>query len=426
MVRSLAAKQSPRLELETMKVNEAEARQAEARANYLPRVTATARYVRLSDFTPPTLGSSGSLVGTLDAPGTPSPRSVALAPFSFPNILNQYFLQASIVIPLSDYVLRIHQGYRANTAALEAREHERKAVLNTVQVEAEIAYYRWVLARRAITVAEASLANQKAHLVDARSLETANLAPRAEVLRVEAEVAAAEQGLEQARNLAALAEADLRVRIGIEAPRPLEPEAALPEAEVLPDSEPLIKQAQLVRPEMRAIAPWQSSLEAAERVTRAAMLPQASAFADVTVANPNPRYVPQADKWLPTWQVGAQLTWSPSEAWQASRAGDAAASRRSQLETQRRMLADGIRMEVTRAWLDAKTADAAIGTGRAQRAAAEESYRSIREAYRAGKANATAVLDVETALSRARLAVVSAEVEAAIARARLRLASGAM
>jgi outer membrane protein len=425
-VRSLAVQSSARLKVERAKVDEAHARTQESWTGYLPRLHVNARYVRLSDFDPPTIGGGGSLVGTRDTPGTVNPTSVALAPVSFPNILNQYTLQAQIVIPLSDYVLRIHEGYKAQRYLEEARGFEAKAAAQMVKAEAEVAFYNWFRAKGAVEVAQKALADQEAHLVDAKSLELAAMVPHSDVLRVQAELAGTRQALTHAESLLTMSEADLRVRLGFS------PDAALTSSESINEAigahqgtvQELVARSYTQRAELLALGPSQDALHASARSARALQLPQVSAFADATMANPNARSVPQSQTWLGTWALGAQLTWSPTDALTSVRRGQAEDARAAQVEAQRRQLKEGILLEVTRAVTDMREAEAANGNAAVQVQAAEEAYRSIRDAYRSGKATATSVLDAEFALSRARLGVLSAHVDAHIARARMRLAVG--
>src|SRR4051794_34922833 len=91
----------------------ASARVDQAGVGYIPRVGLTARYTRLSDFTPPSLGGSsqGSRTGTPPPPSTTTPPT-ALPPgtplfpialdFSFPLVLDNYLTQATIAVPISD------------------------------------------------------------------------------------------------------------------------------------------------------------------------------------------------------------------------------------------------------------------------------------------------------------------------------------
>src|SRR5262249_12440513 len=83
---------------------EAAARVDEAWAQFLPRLTGTGRYSRLSTLTP--FAISGSIVATPAPAGTPNPTPTVAENVSFPPVLDNYLLQASFTLPISDYFLR--------------------------------------------------------------------------------------------------------------------------------------------------------------------------------------------------------------------------------------------------------------------------------------------------------------------------------
>src|SRR6185312_2080712 len=88
---------------------------------FLPRVSLSATYTRLSDFTPSPLFPF-SLAAT-DAPaGTASPPSVSTGPVSIAPILDIYALDATLTVPITDYFLRLPRGLEAAKRGREAAE----------------------------------------------------------------------------------------------------------------------------------------------------------------------------------------------------------------------------------------------------------------------------------------------------------------
>src|SRR5262249_7088643 len=88
---------------------------------FAPRLTGTARYARLSDFLMPAIGGeSGTLVGTMAPPGTTNPQTVSLPVLRFTNVLDNYYFSANLLVPVTDYFLRINYGYHAATKNEEA------------------------------------------------------------------------------------------------------------------------------------------------------------------------------------------------------------------------------------------------------------------------------------------------------------------
>jgi hypothetical protein len=90
----------------------AEARVDQASAAYLPRLNLSARYTRSSDLTAPRCFPFA--IAATDAPaGTVSPATASTGPVSIAPILDNYSLDATLTLPLSDYVLRLARGLEA-------------------------------------------------------------------------------------------------------------------------------------------------------------------------------------------------------------------------------------------------------------------------------------------------------------------------
>ena len=183
----------------------AEARVAQAAAGFVPRFSLSARLARLSAIPPNTVGN---IVGTLEPgpvsvtcpsmPGMSAGQQVSCnlggrsVPLTFASVPHQYSLQASISIPLSDYALRLSQNYSAASHAETAARHTEIAAGLKAERDAQVIFYNWVRARGGTVVAEQALATAQQHLKDARSAVDAGTVSRADVLRVESQVAQSE------------------------------------------------------------------------------------------------------------------------------------------------------------------------------------------------------------------------------------------
>ncbi len=395
--------------------------------NYLPRVGLTARYTRLSNFTPPSLtGGGGGLVGTQDPPGTPNPKSVALPSFTFPLVLDNYLTQATIAIPISDYLLRIGKAYSASTMSEEAARFDVVAARAKSYADGKVAYYTWLRARGAIGVSDESLAVARAHQKDAENQFAVGNASKADVLRSQTQVAAAELALERAKSGAALTERQIRIAIHGKEDDVLTPgdslDGSLPAQQATLRT--LIAEAEAARPEIKSI---DKSAEAARKladVSRAGKYPVLAGFGDVTYANPNQRLFPQTPTWFPTWSVGAQVTWSPNDVIAAGAAGSDAEARAAALDAQKAATRDGVELEVTQAYQAIIEGDAAITSTQRQLASAVEGYRVARELFNNGRGTATTLIDAEIVLAQTRFEHLNARVDARIARIRLDHALG--
>lgn len=424
-VAARAAKTSYSAKAAEESLRSAAARVDQAWSQFLPRLTGTARYTRLSSFVPPNLGE-GSIVGTPAPPGTLNPSPTAAVAFSFPLVLNNYLLQVGIVVPISDYFLRIGQGYSAATHAEEAAKQDVLAVRAKSASDGKVAFYNWLRARGANVVAEQALADQKTHLQDAHNQFSVGYASKADVLRAQTAVAAAELAVARAKNLAELLEKQVRIAVHARDEEVLSPGEKLEGAPpaVLGSQKEFVAEAHAKRPEIRSIdANAQAALRQA-RAQRGAAWPSIAGFGNVIYANPNPRRFPQSEEWFPTWEAGAQLTWSPNDVLLGGAGAGDFEARAHALVAQKNVVRDGVELEVVQATQSVKEADVAIETSDRELASAQEAYRVARELFRNGKITSTTLTDAETELTRARLDALNAAVDARIARVKLEHATG--
>ena len=414
----------------------AAARLDEAWATFLPRLSAVGKYTRLSNFTPPTIFNTGGggLVATNATPGpggvlgaNPTLVEIPGSAFSFPFfVLDNWLLQGTITVPISDYLLRTDQNYTAATSSRDAARWDIVTARAVSEANGRIAYYTWLNARGAVVVAVQALNDQKTHLKDARNQFAAGNASKADVLRAETAVASADLTLERARNLAELSEKQLRV--AMHAP---EGEALLPgenlDSPVVPvqgNVKQMAIEALSSRPEVRSA---DANAEAAHQQAAAAKAqrwPVVSAFGDGILGNPNPRYIPPTNVWNSTWDVGAQVTWSPNDVLTANGNVRDIESRVAAIESNKNVTRDNIEIEVTQMLEQVHEADFSIESSTRELASATEAYRVQRELFNNGRGTSTTLADAESDLTRARLDLLNAKVSARTARIRLEHALG--
>jgi outer membrane protein TolC len=423
----------------TAKANEealkgAAARVDEAWAAFLPRLSGVAKYTRLSNFTPPNFGNIVAVGPTVPAgpitQGPPGNQTLTTPlqafPFAFPILVDNWLLQATITVPISDYFARIDQNYTAATRSEEAARWDLAGARATSDANGRVTYFTWLRARGAVIVAIQALNDQKTHLRDARNQFAVGNASRADVLRAETAVSSAELALEQAKNLADLSEKQLRVAIHVGDDAAVAPGEDM-EARLTPVQggvSQLIAEALAARPEVRSADANAESARQQAAVAKAGRYPSLSAFADGIYSNPNPRYFPPTNLWFPTWDVGAQITWSPNDVLAANGAATDAESRVAVIVANKNNVRDGIEVEVTQAWQNARQADFGIESSTRELTSAQEAYRVARELFNNGRGTSTTLTDAETDLTRARLDLLNAKADARIARIRLEHALG--
>jgi outer membrane protein len=420
----------------TAKANEETLRGAaalvdQALASFLPRLSGTAKYTRLSKFTPPSI-SFLTPAQAADLPGGPTGPLAGLAQgFAFPLVLDNYLLQASINVPISDYLVRLDQAYTAATASVDAARWDVVGARAVSSANGRVAYYTWLRARGGVIVAVQALNDQKTHLRDARNQFTVGNASKADVLRAETAAAAAEYALEQAKNLADLSEKQLRVAIHVPEGTPLAPGEDL-DAPVVPvqgNVQALTVEAMAARPEIKSADANAESMRKQADIARAGRWPNLSAFGDAIYADPNPRYFPQRTAtqgpiWFPTWDVGAQLTWSPNDVLVNGASAADLDSKAANIEANKNVVRDNIDVEVTQTLQAVRLADFGIDSSTRELASAEEAYRVARELFNNGRGTSTTLTDAETDLTRARLDLLNSKADARIARIQLEHAVG--
>ncbi|HSO00075.1 MAG TPA: TolC family protein, partial [Candidatus Nanopelagicales bacterium] len=354
---------------------------------------------------------------------------VAIAPqrIVFPVITNNWQLAVSLSVPISDYVLRLSQSYSASVHAQNAKKLEVQAQGLQVAADAKIAFYNWVLARGNVVVTAESVAQARAHLEDARLTFEVGRISRADVLGLEAQVAAAEQAAVQTEAFLMIAEEQLRQALGSKPDQRMEigidvfgaPPA--PPADAL---QALQQEALRRRLEIRALDETIYSLKEVESVTAAGYLPRVDATANLLYANPNPRVFPQTQEFRATWDAGVRLTWVLNDTIGNIPAMEAARARTAQIQEQKNLLRDGLRLEVASAYSDLLKASSQIDASERQLVAALEAMRVRTELFRAGRATSTDLIDAENRVTQARLQRINARVGLLAARTRLEHAVG--
>jgi outer membrane protein len=384
----------------------------QALVGFFPRVSVSASYTRLSNLTLPDI-----VFGGVTIPGDKL----------FPVLVNNGAFTASVAVPVSDYVLRLAQGYAAASHNEKSARLAADAESLQAAADARIAYFNWVRARGAVVVAAEAVEQSRTHVEDAKKAFNVGLASKADVLRIDAQLAAAQQSHAEALAFSAVADEQLRIVLGAPPDRVLEigadvmNDAGAPPGESL---QALQDQAMERRLEIRALDETIYSLKSVESLTKAGYAPRIDAFGDATYANPNQRVVPPAQIWTGTWDLGVRLSWTLNDTFTTIGAAAEAKARVASVNEQKGSLRDGLRIEVASAYADALKAPPTIEAADRGMVSAEESLRVRRELFRNGKATSSELVDAEAELTRARLRRLDAHVGQLVARARLDHAIG--
>jgi len=297
-----------------------------------------------------------------------------------------------------------------------------------VQTNAKLTYYGWLRARLQAEVAAQAVLQARQHLEDVRVAFRADKVAKADVLRVESQLADAELTQAKARNLVAYTATQLAIvmhatpggelTVGEDVLQPLTSAAPIPSIAALTD------EATDNRPEMHALAASAEAQRQQAAGARGAGMPQLVLVASSSHSNPSSRVFPQTDTFTSTWALGVQASISPNDIATGLLNGKAYDARAACTEAQRRALRDSLAIEVAQAVQDIANADAAVDSTARGLAAAEEGYRVRRLLFLAGRATSVELTDAETELTRARQATLDARVDQRVSRERFQHAVG--
>jgi outer membrane protein TolC len=417
----------------------AAARVDEAWAAFLPRLSGVASYTRLSPLMPPNLFGSAPALPNVKLPKNPPEPAFdtfytnAWVPFynglrdaSFPIFVNNWLLQATLTVPISDYFLRITQNYSAATQSRDAARFDQIAARANSAADGRVAFYSWLGARGSVIVAVQALNDQKSHLALAKNQFDVGQASKSDVLRAQTNMTNAELQVVHAQNLADLSEKQMRVAMHAKDGETFTPGESLEVNPTPLEGNPraLIDEALSSRMEIRSIDANAAAAREQAKVGVAGELPVVTGVGDAIYANPNQRLIPPVQEWFPTWDVGVRITWSPNDTLTGSANVADLKARARQLEAQKGTIRDNIELEVTQAFQNVREFDVSLTAAKTELESAQEAYRVTKELFNNGRATSTTLTDSETELTRSRLDLLTAQVNARTARVRLEHALG--
>ena len=303
--------------------------------------------------------------------------------------------------------------------AAEARltRADQETVFGVVQ-----AYYGLLLAMKQQQSAEQTLQTAQATMTDAQNRFHSGLVVESDALAAQANTAARQQDLIAARNAVAIAQAQLAVALGTPADtmyRPIE-ERDEPSPFALVELAQADALALKQRPDLRQIALEQGATAQGVRMAKAAFGPRLSAYAQWEADNPTLLAGGGGNNWVGGLELQVDLFAGGQKSAQLARA-KALEERVTALQ---QAAADGVRLEVRKAYYDADAARQTIEVARAAIRQAEESQRITQNRYTAGLATLTDVLRAEEAACHSRTSYWQAVYGYRTAYASLELAMG--
>src|SRR5262249_36271528 len=155
----------------------------------------------LSYVEPSKFGGGVQAPGAPAGPIAPGTELVNAPATSFPTIRNTTDITTSLTYPVTDILLRVSREHAAASKSARAARLNALATKLKVQTDARLAFYGWLRARLQAEVASRAVLQARQHLDDVRVAYSADKVAKADVLRVESQLADAELTHTRARNL---------------------------------------------------------------------------------------------------------------------------------------------------------------------------------------------------------------------------------
>ena len=394
----VALQQRATLQGAAAQVDGARAQVQQARSGTQPRLNASLGYSLLQEdpsFTVPTLGTL--TYGQTD-------NQTALVELQWPLYTGG---------KVGGLVSQARAG--VNVAQAQQAREEQHVVLEVTQT-----YLNVLKAQALIGVVEQQLQALQEHQRAIRALFEQGVVPKIDTLRVEVALAQAREQRVLAQNGRALALAALQRAAGIDdlsSVTDLPADGAM--TTPLPDSpEAVIQQALQQRPEIVQVESRQRAAQAGVQVARSGRRPLVAAFARNEWERPT--YLPETGE----WSIGVMLTATLWDGRQTQAAVRQAQTQVQQAAAGLEELRQGIRLQVTSAYLDLTSAAERIATTQAALESAEEAHRLADVGYRNEVTPLTDLLSAQAEWARARTDYQVACYDRRLAQAALQFALG--
>jgi len=304
--------------------------------------------------------------------------------------------------------------------AIVVQDYEVARTRQEIILGVKSAFYEVMRRRDLLAVAQNSRADAETHLEQARGLYAEGVSPRADVIKVEVQVASAGLEVIRAENAVLQAEANLAAAMGLSASADFSIMPTTPIAPIaLPPLAGTIALAQAGRPELRGIM---ARIEAAQtniRQIESGFYPNLSL--DAALGQQERTYPPTDKK----WSVGLSLGIPVFERLTTRSKKNQAVAALGALQATELQTLRGVELEVQQAWLALKESlERKEVTGKV-REQAEEDLRVSEGRYQEGVGNILDVLDAQAAMTQAKTNAVVATYDIATAMAKLDRATGA-
>ncbi len=402
---AIGMENSKALHSSLMKSNYSDAKSSEIAAGFFPSVKFQAGYQKLSDVPSFTI---------------PIPN----APVTFPVILNNYTVKASLQQPL-------FTGWKLQSAVDNAEYISNATHSEYTKDKAELvysiksAYWNVYRAKELKRLSDENVNQIGQHLADIENLFKQGMATTNAVLKVKVQLSNARLLQSDASNNVEIAIIAFNSTVGI----PLDTDVGIassltPMTKDFPEVQQLLAKAMSERPDMHAMEWRLRASQAGVTAAQSGWLPQVFLSGNYYYSRPNQRIFPAQDQFKDTWDVGVNLQF---DIWNNLTTVYQTAQAQSQYEQTKdayAMLKDGVTLEVTQNYLNVRQVKQKIQLAQLGVEQSDENLRVAQETFKAGLTTNSELLDAEVGQLQSKIQLLQSLVEYELAQAKLEKSVG--
>jgi outer membrane protein TolC len=357
----------------------AEAKRKEAATYFLPTFSTDYNYYKVQDLTKIRTKFGDLYTGTL----------------------NTYQWATSVSQPIFTG-FRLSSSYNLADLGVNYSELQVDLFRLDVAYSAKKAFFEYLKALKSLEVANQQVVQLTSHLKTARDFFEVGILPLNDVLKVEVELAEAQQQQVQADNAVSLAGASFNSLLGRPLDHPLVLEDALKHHEVKVEFEQARQSARVERPELKALEVQLRQAQESIRQAQSAFYPQLSLQGAYIFTGENWDFGDSSIYDPTNWQVITSINWP---FWEWGRTVQQVNQKRAglrKLESTQRDVRDQVELQVKQTWVSLKDSEKNIATAQTSITSAEENFRITQERFKEQLTTNTEVLDAQTLLTKAR------------------------
>jgi len=375
-----ASAENPLVRAAHRDVQASEKQLSKAWREYVPTITANARYNYLDD-------DIALAIPKLTLP-LAQPVSLSLAPI---HLLDRSTLRADITATVPLFTgLRIESGIRAARHLAREATAQDTLVLQRTVAEALLNYQQCLLADQNFLARSEASATVARHHKDVLALRTQGIATQYDLIRADLAVADADRALEDARNQRMLAYRLLKKTLAFPDELPMVLTDSLSYTPATMPLEEAIAEAQSARPEKAALREKQEAVRALSAAECGRMLPQIGAFAKYEL---NDKALTQLD---PRWTVGVSASLTIFNGLKDLASSQVYDIQEEKLDDLQAEVTNAIALEVRKLVADMQTADRNIRSAQTSLALSQEALRMANRRFETGAGTSLEVIDAQT------------------------------